>query len=194
MNVIATLKSLVIEGWRGINHSFVLIARFRLLEILQRKDIVLHSIYAQLHFTHRNRSIDDAGFHADDEAMLTDIQGFMEGKADWQFRIFSPLNILPLQHRRRLAVFAVTECGLDSSYLSAGVALAQFEEAGGLLITPLQRSLNGIIDFGFWPETVRSVPSGASTKYIWSQSEDAIVAQRVDLGIHPEKFCCPMSA
>jgi len=170
MKVIATLKSLVIEGWQGIKHSFASITRFRFLEIIQRKDIVLHPIDALLHFTHRNRSIDDAGFHADDEAMLTDIRALTEGKAEWQLRISSPANTLLSQHGRRLAVFAGTECGLDSPYLSAGTDLARFEEIGCLVITPLEWSRNGIIDFGFRPETVCSVPNRASAKYIWPES------------------------
>lgn len=187
MNMNASRKSLVIEGWRGINHSFALVNQFQLLEMIRRKDVALHHVDAPFHYPHWNRAINGAGFHAADEAALTDIQGLAEGRADWQFRIFSPVDLRPPQHARQLAVFAVTECGLDPKYFAAGSDVAHFEENGGVLITPSEWSRNRIIEFGFRPETVRTVPHGTSADYFRPQPPEAIAAQRTALGFRPDE-------
>jgi glycosyltransferase involved in cell wall biosynthesis len=187
MNMNASRKSLVVEGWRGINHSFALVNQFQLLEMIRREDTVLRHVDAAFHYPHWSRAINGAGFHAADEAALSSVEGVTDDLADWQFRIFSPVDLRPPQHARRLAVFAVTECGLDSKYFAAGSDVAHFEDSGGVLITPSEWSRNRIIEFGFRPETVHTVPHGASKDYFGPQSPDAIAAQRMALGFRPDE-------
>lgn len=183
----ASPQSLVVEGWRGINHSFALVNQFQLLEMIRRQDTVLRHVDAAFHYPHWNRAVNGAGFHAADEAALSGISGLTGEQADWLFRIFSPVDLRPPQHARRLAVFAVTECGLDAKYFAAGSDVGQFEASGGVLITPSEWSRNRIIDFGFRPETVHTVPHGASADYFRPQSPEVIAAQRTALGFRPDE-------
>lgn len=185
----APLQSLVVEGWRGINHSFALVNQFQLLEMIRRQDTALRHVDAAFHYPHWNRAINGAGFHAADEAALSAMDGLGEGMApaDWQFRIFSPADLRAPQHARRLAVFAVTECGLDPKYFAAGSDVGQFEASGGIIVTPSAWSRDRIVDFGFRPETVHIVPHGASADYFRPLPAETIAAQRAALGFRPDE-------
>lgn len=180
-------QSLVVEGWRGINHSFALVNQFQLLEMIRRQDTALSHVDAAFHYPHWNRTVNGAGFHAVDETALSSIPMATGELADWQFRIFSPVNLRPPQYGRRLAVFAVTECGLDAKFFADGSDVGQFEASGGVIVTPSEWSRNRIIDFGFRPETVHTVPHGASHDYFRPMPQDAIVAQRAALGFRQDE-------
>jgi glycosyltransferase involved in cell wall biosynthesis len=172
-------QSVVIEGWRGINHSFALVNQFQLLEMLRRQDGGLWHVDAPFHYPHWNRAVNGAGFHAVDEAALSGIPLWSGGGvAEWQYRIFSPVDLRPAQFARRLAVFAVTECGLDAKYFAPGSDVHGFESQGGVIATPSHWSRNRIIEFGFQPETVSVVSHGASHDYFRPLAPEVNVAQR----------------
>lgn len=184
----ASRQTLVVEGWRGINHSFALVNQFQLLEMIRRQDTDLRHIDAPFHYPHWNRAVNGAGFHAADEAALSGIPLAQAGDvADWQFRIFSPVDLRPAQQGRRLAVFAVTECGLDAKYFAPGSDIAQFEASGGVIVTPSQWSRDRIIEFGLQPATVHVVPHGASSDYFRPLAVDTNAAQRAALGFRPDE-------
>jgi glycosyltransferase involved in cell wall biosynthesis len=183
----ASLRTLVVEGWREINHSFALVNQFQLLEMIRRQDTVLQHVDAAFHYPHWSRAVNGAGFHAADETALATISGLQGERAEWQFRIFSPVDLRPPQHARRLAVFCVTECGLDVKHFAEGSDIQQFESSGGIVITPSEWSRSRILDYGFRPETVNTVPHGASQDYFRPMSRDAIVAQRAALGFRQDE-------
>ncbi|WP_294772285.1 glycosyltransferase family 4 protein [uncultured Rhodoferax sp.] len=179
----ASRKTLVVEGWRGINHSFALVNQFQLLELIRRQDTGLRHVDAPFHYAHWSRAINGAGFSAADEASLTAIPAWEgSGQADWQYRIFSPVDLRPPQYGRRLAVFAVTECGLDSKYFAPGSDVKSFEAQGSIVVTPSHWSRDRIIDFGFQPETVHVVPHAASAAYFQPLPTEVNTAQRSALG------------
>mgnify|MGYP007069003432 CR=1 FL=1 len=67
----ASRKTLVVEGWRGINHSFALVNQFQLLELIRRQDTGLRHVDAPFHYAHWSRAINGAGFSAADAVSYT---------------------------------------------------------------------------------------------------------------------------
>ena len=62
------MKTLLIEGWRGINHSFALVNQHQLLQLAEQADFKIY---------HRDMPFPDpawkntmSGFDADDEATI----------------------------------------------------------------------------------------------------------------------------
>ena len=184
----AAAKSLVVEGWRGINHSFALVNQFQLLELSQRPELGLHHVDMPFHFAHWNRTNNGPGFRPPDEARIAAVAPAQPGvQYDWAYRIFSPVALPAPSTARRLAVFAVTEYGLDDTYFTADSDTRLFEDSGGLLITPSHWSRKRILDYGFRPETVHVVPHAASAAYFGPLPPEQIQRQRVDLGLRDDE-------
>jgi hypothetical protein len=181
MHTPALNRSLTVEGWRGINHSFALVNQFQLLELAQSPGLDLHHVDAPFHFAHWGRTTNGAGFRPSDEAILEGLRPPFTA-ADWAYRIFSPLDLRPPSFAKRLAVFAVTELGLDALSLTAGSDIREFEAAGHLLVTPSQWSRDRIIDFGFKPDTVHVIPHAVSSDYFFPMADAQIQQQRNALG------------
>jgi glycosyltransferase involved in cell wall biosynthesis len=182
-------KSLVVEGWRGINHSFALVNQFQLLELVGREDIQLAHVDAPFYFPHWNRATNGVGFHDSDEALLSQIPGPPHGLVpDWTYRIFSTVDLRPNPLGGRLAVFLVTELGLDPRSFVTGSDIKEFEAAGNLIVTPSHWSRNRIIDWGFQADTVRVIPHGASANYFFPLQAETIRSQRAALGFQEDEI------
>ena len=174
---------LTVEGWRGINHSFAMVNQFQLLELARRGDVTLAHHDAPLHYAHWNSNSNGAGFDSDDEALLQGIPAPDPARTpDWTYRICSPIDLRPPASGGRLAVFIVTELGLDNDSLVPGSDIRQFEERGGVVVTPSHWSRDRIIDFGFSPGVVHVIPHSTSLKYFHPLPAEVRQAQRQALG------------
>ena len=183
----STRKSLVVEGWRGINHSFALVNQFQLLEMAQNSDLTLRHVDSPFHFAHWSRETNGAGFHDSDEQTLSGITVPESGfTPDWTYRIFSPVDLRPPARGGRLAVFVVTELGLDDQSFVPGSDIAAFQAAGNLIMTPSHWSRARILDWGFKPETVHVVPHACSPNYFFPLPPEVIRSQRASLGFSPD--------
>lgn len=175
--------TLAVEGWRGINHSFALVNQFQLLEMARHPDLALTHADAPFHFPHWSRATNGAGFHDGDEVLLSALAAPTDGApCDWTYRIFSPLDLRPPQRGGRLAVFMVTELGLEPDSFVAGSDLHQFEAGGHFIATPSHWSRARLLAYGFSAGQVHVVPHGASADYFFPQPAPAVQAQRQALG------------
>jgi glycosyltransferase involved in cell wall biosynthesis len=180
--------SLVVEGWRGINHSFAMVNQFQLLEMAGLSDLDLSHIDVPYYFPHWNASTNGVGFHAQDEATLGQIPApSLDIAPDWTYRIFSSFDLRPNPTGGRLAVFLVTELGLDENSFSTSSNIAAFESTGNIIVTPSNWARNRIIDYGFRSETVCVVPHAASAHYFFPLPADTIRIQRKSLGFRDDE-------
>lgn len=179
----ASRTSLVVEDWRGINHSFALVNQFQLLEMLESTDLELFHEDAPYFLPHWSRATNWAGFHVSDEEKLSGIPApDSSSLSDWTYRISSNTDLRPPKFSKKLTVFLVTELDLDEQSFAPGSNLAEFEAAGGIIGTPSNWSRQRIIDWVFKPETVHVVPHGISRDYFFPLVADAIRSQRTALG------------
>ena len=181
--------ALRVEGWRGINHSFAMVNQFQLLELAKRPDMAIDHVDAPLHYAHWSSSNNGAGFDVSDEALLRGIPTAETSQvADWTYRIFSPIDLRPPTAGGRLAVFIVTELGLDSGSLVPGSVIRQFEDQGGVVVTPSRWSRDRIIDFGFSSGVVHVIPHAASPKYFHPLPAEILRSQRQALGFADDEL------
>ena len=180
--------SLVVEGWRGVNHSFAIVNQFQLLEMSKLSNLNLKHTDTPFPFGHWSKESNGVGFHPADEATLKSIEAPLLGwTPDWTYRIFSAFDLRPPPAAGRLAVFLVTELGLDEDSFVSGSDIREFESAGNIVFTPSNWSRARIIDWGFQSETVRVVPHAASAEYFFPLQGETIRDQRKALGIQPEE-------
>lgn len=179
----ASNQHLVVEGWRGINHSIAIVNQFQLLELAQHPGLTLRHTDAPFHFSHWSRATNGAGFQPADEAVISGIPEAQPGQAaDWTYRIFSPADLRPSPRGGKLAVFMVTELGLEAQSLAPGSDIPQFEADGNLVITPSHWARDRIVDWGFQPSTVHVVPHAASPRYFRPMPGEVTRHQRAALG------------
>lgn len=176
-------QTIVIEGWRGINHSFAIVNQFQMLEMRKNSAYKFWHADMPFHYANWSRATNGAGFHEADETILASFANPTENlKRDWTYRIFSTVDLRPCQFGGRLAVFLVTELGLDGTSLVAGSDIRQFESAGNIIVTPSRWSRDRLVDWGFRPDAVHVVPHGVSPTYFYPLPAQTIQNQRAALG------------
>ena len=59
-------RTLLIEGWRGINHSIALVNQYQILELLKFSGLTLYHHDLPFFFPHWTRTASGSGFNAAD--------------------------------------------------------------------------------------------------------------------------------
>jgi glycosyltransferase involved in cell wall biosynthesis len=176
-------KSIVVEGWRGINHSFAIVNQFQLLEMHKHTELNLRHEDMPFHYPHWSRATNGAGFHDADDRILGSIAPPLNAlPRSWTYRIFSRVDLRPCPLGGRLAVFLVTELGLDEQSFVPGSDIKEFEAGGNIIVAPSRWARDRIVDWGFQPSSVHVVPHAASTDYFYRLPEQTIRSQRAALG------------
>jgi glycosyltransferase involved in cell wall biosynthesis len=172
-----------VEGWRKINHSYAVVNQFQLLELLKRPELTLSHLdlpYLHPHWGERQNGI---GLSKQDILSLDRLaSASVQTACEAIYRISSPLDLHHNIKQARLAVFAVTELGLEAPTSIQLNEMRQFEAQGGLIITPSTWSAHLIMEHGFAPSVVKVIPHAASEQYFFPQEAGNILAQRQALG------------
>lgn len=156
----ALKKRLLVEGWRGVSHSFAMVNQHQLLALQRIGGLALHHRDMPFFMPHWNKLDTGAGFAPAQTAFIESLPPLAPEDADTVYRICAPLRS-PDAHARRTLTFAVTEFGLtDRSFVDAAAPLAAYTEGGNLVVTPSRWSRDRLIDRGFAEPGVRVVPHG----------------------------------
>lgn len=183
------LKSLLIEGWRGIHLSIALVNQYQLLELSRYADIRLkHSdldFYADswqdknnrvVFPDHLNSTIASIPPPDDDETF------------DFVYRIGFPFD-RPQHQAPRRATFMVCESALSSTHLgSADRGPEYFCAQDDFIVTPSNWSKLKLLDFGFAETRIKVIPHGVSEEIFYPASLDERQAIRSDLEIASPEF------
>src|SRR4051812_37214516 len=114
------VRTLIIEGWRGIAHSYAVFNQFQCLELLNRLDIRL--LHRDVRFYNPAWQRVNGLFRADQETAIASIPSpTLTDRADATLRIAFPLDYTPSAHSARTVVWATSEfrC-LPSTDLAGG--------------------------------------------------------------------------
>jgi glycosyltransferase involved in cell wall biosynthesis len=154
------MQRVLIEGWRGVSHSFALVNQCQILEMLKHPDIQLFHRDVPFAFPHWNKAGHDAGFNAVEQQQIAALGEPDDQPLDWVYRIASPFRSTP-RHPCKVLTFMVTELGLSpGSCLTDASGLAAFTEGDNLIVTPTRWSRDRIVEFGFDASKVHVVPHG----------------------------------
>jgi hypothetical protein len=63
-------QSLLIEGWRGINHSYALVNQHHILELRRLPDLALYHQDLPFYFNHWQKTPGGGGFEGAEEAAI----------------------------------------------------------------------------------------------------------------------------
>jgi len=156
--------SLLIEGWRGVSHSYGLINQYQILELLKLEGLQL--FHTDLPFFNQgwNRAAHNPGFSAADQRKIDALPPPGPARIDCVYRIASPIPAIAQGDRRRAITFMITEMGLaESHFAPGGAGRAAFIQGENCIVTTTAWSRDRIAEFGFPPEKIQIIPCGADT-------------------------------
>ncbi len=181
-------RRLLIEGWRGVNHSFALINQHQILALRRLAGMRVFHRDLPFAFPHWNTAENDAGFDDDDRASLDaprepdpDLDVI-----DGVYRICSPFRTGAdsLHPTSRTTTFMITELGLSPASFCAGADRSAFFTQGrNRIVTSTAWSRERIVEYGFDGDRVHTAPLGVDTAIFQPAWPDARARSRAALGI-----------
>jgi glycosyltransferase involved in cell wall biosynthesis len=190
----ARVRSLCVEGWRGINHSIALVNQHQLLEILRQPGWRVKHRDAPFFMPHWQRGgALDAGFSAEEQAAIDAIAAPEAGERfDACLRIGSPIRApLPAEAQQTLT-FMVTEFGLGARSLEpAGTPPKAWTDGDNAIVTPSRWSAARLADHGFDAARIHVVPHGYKTDVFTPMAPEQrrSARQAVQVQDHETLFC-----
>jgi len=182
------MTSLLVEGWRGVNHSYALVNQYQLLEMLRRPQWQVYHRDLPFAMAHWNRQANGTGFTPQDLALLDGIAEPGEQHVDAILRLASPTRAVLPEGPRQLT-FMVTELGLsDTSFDGAKPDVASYTRDENLIITPTNWSKDRLVDFGFDAGGINVVPHGVRMSTFHPLSVQERETNRANLGLQPHEL------
>ena len=188
------MKRLLIEGWRGVDHSLALVNQCQILALASRGDVDLLHIDLPFAFRRWNTIDNDPGFAPPEQALIASLPppAPASGRIDAAYRISSPLRGRDPSRRPavdRSIVFAVTEGGFGPhSFASVADRNALLDRSDEIIVTPSEWSWNRIVEHGFPSSRVRVVPHGVETRHFRPRSPDEKARLRAARGLRPDEI------
>jgi glycosyltransferase involved in cell wall biosynthesis len=184
------MKKILIEGWRGINHSYAMVNQYQLCELSKFSDLSLY---------HRDLKFANPRWNATDNnptfpaPMTAIIQSIPTPKADEHFdtvlRIASPYDITQ-SRANKVLTFITVEYGLcpEGYFPDPQPQLELFTQGKHRVITPSSWSKMKLVEYGFPAERITIVPHGVSTDIFYPMTLDERNTVRQAIGLLPEHF------
>jgi glycosyltransferase involved in cell wall biosynthesis len=173
-------KTLLVQGWTGINHSYAMVNQYQLLALAAANEVDLLTQEMPLYDTRWSREKNAAGFDAQEQSRLAALHSHAGQAVDAIYRIHSPNTLAPAE--AKVITFMVTELGLDAQSLAPGADVQRYGAEGNLVVTPSHWSRERLVDFGFDPERVLVVPHGVDTAKFSPYSKQERAQARAALG------------
>jgi glycosyltransferase involved in cell wall biosynthesis len=181
-------RSLLIEGWRGVNQSYALVNQHQILSLLDINGLQL--FHRDLPFAFDwNAARNNPGFSSEDRDRIMTVPDPGAAKVDAVYRIASPFRAGEKSDHRKTATFMVTELGLiETCFVEESLGSDFFTRDENLIVTPSAWARERIIEFGFAPEKVQVVPHGVDLRVFYPPAPDERRQCRANLGVHEDEI------
>ena len=156
-----SMKSVCIEGWRGINHSIAMVNQHQLLALLDQPGLQVWHRDLPYYLPHWTRQQMTAGFSAQEQARIDAVpEPPVATHPDCLLRVSSPFHTV-VDPAQRTLTFMVTEVGLEPGCFMAPIGdLAALTCDGNRVVTPTNWSRDRLVDYGLPHDRVLVVPHG----------------------------------
>jgi len=184
------MPRILIEGWRGVSHSFAMVNQCQILEILKHEDVELFHRDMPFALPHWDAVTLSAGFSAENQAKIASLRDAGDTELDWVYRICSPYFEVP-GHGCPVMTFMVTELGLrPKSFHPDALKSDFFTRDANQIVTPTNWSKDRLVEHGFDPDKVHVIPHGVCTNTYFPLSASERDLARKRLGIQDDECVC----
>jgi glycosyltransferase involved in cell wall biosynthesis len=182
------MKTLLVEGWRGLSQSLAMVNQYQLLELA--KSPMLSIFHADLpYFLPRwTMAGNDPGFSPSHWTSISSIPKPGHEQFDAVYRIGFPWA-RSATNAKRVVTFIVTELGLSAENFAAGSgSVESFCSGDDLITTPSSWSKMKLLEYGFPPDKVHVVPHGVNSEIFFPLSPQERQEIRNDLELSNDHF------
>ena len=173
-------RSLLVQGWTGINHSYAMVNQYQLIELVKDATLNLYVQEMSLYDQRWSKQNNGSGFSDAESTLLANIKAHGGESVDAIYRIHTP-NTLE-NSNTKVITFLVTEFGLDKRNFTESADIKSYVANGNLVATPSNWSRERIIEYGFSEDCVFVVPHGVDQNKFSPLSESERLAARSALG------------
>ncbi len=179
---------LLVEGWRGINHSYAMVNQFQLLELLKLDSLAVSHLDVPFAKPGWNPAQNNPGFSADAMQRIRDIPVAERGHYDVVYRIASPFSRSSTPATKHVT-FMTSEFGLTPvNFLERNVDIEFYFRDRNIVVVPSNWSRMKLIEFGFPEAKVKVVSHGVAADVFFPSSNAERMALRQSIGIRPDDF------
>ncbi len=188
------MTRLLIEGWRGVNHSFALVNQCQILELLRLPGVQLYHRDLPFAMAHWNSKTHDPGFAPDDAARIAALAEPGGAAVDCIYRICSPFRTGAHCPEARAGStptlsFMVTEMGLSSKSFEPGAERSDaFTRGANAIVTPTRWARDRLLDWGFAADRLHVVSHGVNSATFHPLNADERAQSRRNLGLDGGQF------
>ena len=181
------MKSLCIEGWRNLNHSYSIVNQWQLLQLVKSKINLFHKdIKPYKDYWNERRNF--GGFNFDQIKIINQIPIPEKDKRfDVVYRINFPLDFSE-SNSERLFVFGTSEYGnITDSFKGASLKESCCKD-NLKIITPSNWSKIGFLRAGFKEKNIKVISHGVEPTVFFQSSYINKSITRKQLGIKTDEF------
>ena len=180
-------RKLLVEGWRGINHSYAIVNQWQILE-LARRGFGIRFRDAPFFKESWNERDNAAGFDSHQARLIASLRAPEPDETiDATFRIAYPYDFSPAE-TRRLVVFGTSEDGSLEGMVRDGLDIAAARSHGVRIVTPSAWSKHGFLAYGFSEDEVSVIPHGVDPALFHPAGAAERERLRSMLRFGPEEF------
>lgn len=182
------MKRILIEGWRGINHSYAMVNQYQLAELVKLPGITLS--HRDLPFASSGWSTtqNNPGFPDNFCALFNSIPPASETHYDCVYRIAWPY-VRTATQADRVLTFMTSEYGVNpESFSGGGDPVALFCSGSDLIVVPSNWSKTHFLEYGFPESGVIVVPHGVHPDFFKPLPPMEREFIRKNMGFRPDEF------
>ena len=174
---------LLVEGWRGISHSFALVNQYQLLELRKYRGIALFQRDLPYVDAAWNARRNDAGFDEEKAAALAAIPPPGAIEPTCVFRISFPHRMYGAD-AARVTAFATSENHRLAGHFYEGPETARkYANDFVRVVTPSQWSKTGLVRHGIDPQRIDVIPHGIDPEVFYPPEVEESRQVRASLDI-----------
>jgi glycosyltransferase involved in cell wall biosynthesis len=181
-------KKLLVEGWRGINHSYAMVNQQQLLHLVRSDE--LQVFHRDLPFFNPGWSVghNGSGLSAAQREQLNAIPPLQGAQPDVVYRIAYPYRNYGADSRRVFCFGTSEYQNLDGMLYDGPESKQRFSHGAATFITPSHWSREGFLRQGFREEDVAVVPHGVAPEVYKPMAPADRLAARKGFGLADDSF------
>lgn len=182
------MKQILIEGWRGINHSYAMVNQYQLAELAQLPNIALS--HRDLPFASAGWSTtqNNPGFPDSFCALFNNVLPASTARYDCVYRIAWPY-VQTATQADRVLTFMTSEYGVNpGSFVEGRSPVESFCSGRDLVIVPSNWSRAHFLEYGFPESGVVVVPHGVHPDFFKPLAAQERTYIRANMGIGADEF------
>tara|TARA_B100000686_G_scaffold351688_1_gene451155 strand:+ start:1002 stop:2156 length:1155 start_codon:yes stop_codon:yes gene_type:complete len=181
-------KNLLIEGWRGINHSFAMVNQYQVRELLKNDKFKIYFKDIPYFIKEWNKKDNFSGLE-DFEKKISKLSiPSNKLKIDILYRISFPYR-MHAGNAKKIFVFGTSEFqNIDNMIYQGGESNNKYVDESVKVVTPSHWSKVGFIKGGFKEKDIIVIPCGVDLRIFKPTNEDKKNATRKKLNINNENF------